>query len=73
MKTFKTILGTVLVTVILGIVGLFGTGLVKVEKVEQQHNVAVMVDGKEVAKQNFVELYGYTLSVNVNEAYYVGK
>ena len=77
MKTFKTVLATVFVTIglILVLVGkfLFDEGIVSVEQRVQDHSKVVMIDGEVTEETFWNELLGYTVSIDVVDSAYFGK
>lgn len=77
MKTFKTIMITFVVTVVLGGIGivgyLFNGGNVTIEKRDVNHSKIVLIDGVVTESKDWQELLGYTVKVNIFDETYIGK
>lgn len=58
MKTFKTIMITMIVTVIMMFVILVATGVINFESRKEQHNVQLIVDGETVANGDYSRTLG---------------
>ncbi len=77
MKTFKTIIITFMVTMIVGTVGvagfLFNEGIVTIEKRDVNHTKTVMIDGVVTEEHNWNELLGYEVKIDVVDGAYIGR
>jgi len=77
MKTFRTIIITFLVTVIVGTVGvglfLFNEGIVSIDKRDVNHTKTVMIDGVVTQETNWSELMGYEVKIDVVDGAYIGR
>ena len=77
MKTFKTVIVTMMITlgVALVFVGKFllGEGIVTIQKESTNHEKVVMVDGQVTEQTRWDELLGYTVSIDVVDSAYFGK
>lgn len=77
MKTFRTIIATMFVT--LGIVSvlvgkfLMNEGIVKIEEKSTNHEKIVMIDGQVTERTLWDELMGYTVTIDVVDSAYFGK
>lgn len=77
MKTVKTIMVTMMITVLVGAVGigafLFNEGIVTIEKRDVSHTKTVMVDGVVTETKNWNELLGYEVKIDVVDNAYIGR
>jgi hypothetical protein len=77
MKTFKTIMITFMVTVMVGAVGvgafLFNEGIVTIDKRDVNHTKTVMIDGVVTEEHNWNELLGYEVKIDVVDGAYIGR
>lgn len=77
MKTFRTIMITFMVTVIVGAVGvaafLFNEGIVTIDKRGVEHTKTVMIDGVVTQQTNWSELVGYEVKIDVVDGAYIGR
>lgn len=77
MRTFKTIMVTFMVTMVIGAVGigafLLNEGIVTIEKRDVNHTKTVMVDGVVTETQNWNELLGYEVKIDVVDGTYIGR
>ena len=77
MKTFKTIMVTFMVTVMLGTVGivgfLFNSGIITVSERAQEHSKMVVVDGVVTEAKTWNETVGFVFDVKADKLYYIGK
>ena len=77
MKTFKTILITGFVTIMVGVIFvghfLLSEGIVTIQEKSTAHEKIVMIDGKVTEKSTWGELLGYTVSIDVKDSAYFGK
>lgn len=77
MKTFKTIMVTFVVTVLVAAVGigtfLFGEGIVTISRRDVNHTKTVMVDGVVTETKDWNELLGYEVKIDVVDGAYIGK
>ena len=77
MKTVKTIMVTMMITVLVGAVGigafLFNDGIVTIEKRDVSHTKTVMVDGVVTETKNWNELLGYEVKIDVVDNAYIGR
>lgn len=77
MRTFKTIMVTFMVTMVIGAVGigafLLNEGIVTIEKRDVNHTKTVMVDGVVTEIQNWNELLGYEVKIDVVDGAYIGR
>lgn len=77
MKTFRTILATMIITVgiVMGLVGkfLFNEGIVTVEKVSTDHSKVVLIDGEVTEESYWSELMGMKFNIDVVDSAYIGK
>lgn len=77
MKTFKTIMVTFMVTVMVGAVGigafLFNTGIITVSERAQEHSKMVVVDGVVTEAKTWNETVGFDFDVKADKLYYIGK
>lgn len=77
MKTFRTIIATMFVT--LGVVSvlvgkiLMNEGIVKIEEKSTNHEKIVMIDGQVTERTLWDELMGYTVTIDVVDSAYFGK
>lgn len=71
----KVLLGSLLtLVVIMGFGYMFlGENNIKVERKEQSHNRTIIVDGKVSSSQNWIEVLGYEISIDLNDGTYIGK
>ena len=77
MKTFKTIIATGFVTIVIGMVlvgkFLLDEGIVTIQEKSTTHERVVMIDGQETERSTWGELLGYTVSIDVKDSAYFGK
>ncbi len=77
MKTFKTIMLTGIVTIVIGavLIGKFllDEGIVTIQEKSTTHERVVMIDGQETERSTWGELLGYTVSIDVKDSAYFGK
>ena len=77
MKTFRTIMVTFVVTVMVGMIGigafLFNTGIITVSERAQEHSKMVVVDGVVTEAKTWNETLGFDFDVEVDKLYYIGK
>lgn len=77
MKTFKTIMITLMVTVIVVTVGAVGflinEGIVTIDKRDVNHNKTVMIDGVITESTDWSELLGYEVKIDIVDKAYIGK
>ena len=77
MKTFRTIIGTMLVTVLVGMIGLgiflVNERIVTFEKKSVDHNAVLFIDGEVASENSWNETLGYSVKLNLNGEAYVGK
>lgn len=77
MRTFKTIMITFIVTVVIGagVIGtfLFNEGIVTIQKRDVNHTKTVMVDGVITETHNWNEVLGYEVKIDVVDGAYIGK
>lgn len=77
MKTFKTVIVTMMITLGVGLVlvgkFLLGEGIVTIQKESTNHEKVVMVDGQVTEQTKWDELLGYTVSIDVVDSAYFGK
>lgn len=77
MKTFATIIGTMVVTLVVVCAGFmyfaFDNGIITVSQRDQKHTMTVMVDGEVSSERAWTEVLGYNVSVNLDEAAYIGR
>ena len=77
MRTFKTIMVTFIVTMVIGAVGigafLLNEGIVTIEKRDVNHTKTVMVDGVVTEEHNWNELLGYEVKIDVVDGAYIGR
>lgn len=70
----KVLLGMVLT---LGIMWAFGMVFlgnnIKIERVEQTHNRTIIEDGKVASCQDWTEVLGYSVSIDLQDETYIGK
>lgn len=73
MRTFRTIILTVVVltAVVTGLA--YNEGIIKIQKVEETHNATVIVDGKVASSTDWSTLLGYEVSIDVVDGLYVGR
>lgn len=76
MKTFRAIIVTFMVTVVLGMGGLgaflINEGIVTIERRDVNHTEVVMRDGEVVKERNWSEVLGYELKVDILDNAYIG-
>jgi hypothetical protein len=65
MKTIKTIILTVLVTVVAAVIFLLNTGIVKVEKRDVEHTKLVVVDGQIESETRWTDVVGCDVTIDV--------
>lgn len=75
MKTFKTVMVTLMVTVMVAMVG-FGyfvieEGIVKVERVATEHSKIIYVDGELSSEETWDEILGYQINVDLVDGTYI--
>lgn len=73
MKTLKTILMTIGVLTLLFLGFFYRTGNLKVERVEKQHNVVVVIDGVEQCSADWTDVLGYKYSIDLVDGIYIGR
>lgn len=77
MKTFRTIMITFIVTVMVGVVGvgvfLFNEGIVTINQRDVNHTKTVMIDGVVTEEHNWNEVLGYEVKIDVVDGAYIGK
>ena len=77
MKTFRTIVVTIMVTMVIGVVGvgafLFNEGIVTIDKRGVEHTKTVMIDGVVTQQTNWSELVGYEVKIDVVDGAYIGR
>ena len=77
MKTFRTIMVTFVVTVLVAAVGvgafLFNEGIVTISRRDVNHTKTVMVDGVVTETKDWNELLGYEVKIDVVDGAYIGK
>ena len=77
MKTFRTVIVTMMITLGVGLVlvgkFLLGEGIVTIQKESTNHEKVVMVDGQVTEQTKWDELLGYTVSIDVVDSAYFGK
>lgn len=77
MKTFRTIMITFVVTVLVGASVVFGfllnEGIVTIEKRDTNHTKTVMIDGVVTEEHNWNEVLGYGINIDVVDGVYIGK
>lgn len=77
MRTFKTIMITMIVTlvVLVAVIGgaLLKLGIVTIEKRDVSHNKTVMIDGVVTETRDWNELLGYDVKINVVDGVYIGR
>ena len=77
MKTFKTIMITVVITMAVTMIGvgafLFKEGVLTIEKRDIEHNKTVIVDGVLTEETTWKELMGYKVQINVVDEAYIGR
>ena len=77
MKTFRTIIITGMVTILIGVIFvgkfLLDEGIVTIQKKSTGHEKVVMIDGVVTEQTNWSELLGYTVSIDVKDSAYIGK
>lgn len=77
MRTFKTIMTTITVTlvVLVAIIGgaLLKLGIVTIEKRDVSHNKTVMIDGVVTETKDWNELLGYDVKIDVVDGVYIGR
>ena len=77
MKTFRTIMVTFVVTVLVAAVGvgafLFNEGIVTISRRDVNHTKTVMVDGVVTETKDWNELLGYEVKIDVVDGEYIGK
>lgn len=71
MKTFRTIIITVVVTIAIMLIIGIKTGIISFNKVEQRHNITVLVDGEVCSDVNYANTLG--VDVNVSGHTYIGR
>lgn len=77
MRTFKTILITFVVTMVIGAAIVFGfllkEGIVTIEQRDVNHTKTVMIDGVVTEERNWSELMGYEVRIDVVDGAYIGR
>ena len=77
MRTFKTIMVTMTVTlvVLVTVIGgaLLKLGIVTIEKRDVSHNKTVMIDGVVTETKDWNELLGYDVKIDVVDGVYIGR
>ena len=77
MKTFRTIMVTFVVTMLVVAVGvgtfLLNEGIVTISKRDVNHTKTVMIDGVVTEETNWSELMGYEVKIDVVDGAYIGK
>lgn len=77
MRTFKTIMVTMAVTlvVLVTVIGgaLLKLGIVTIEKRDVSHNKTVMIDGVVTETKDWNELLGYDVKIDVVDGVYIGR
>lgn len=77
MKTFRTIILTGIVTIVIGciFVGKFllDNKIVTIQEKSTAHEKVVMIDGQVTERSTWGELLGYTVSIDVKDSAYFGK
>ena len=77
MRTFKTIMTTIMVTLIVLVTVIGGTllklGIVTIEKRDVSHNKTVMIDGVVTETKDWNELLGYDVKIDVVDGVYIGR
>lgn len=77
MRTLKAIMITFMVTVLVGAAVVFGfllnEGIVTIEKRDVNHTKTVMIDGVVTEQQNWNELLGYEVRIDVVDGAYIGR
>lgn len=77
MKTFKTIIVTMMFTILVGAIGvtafLFDQGIVTVRETSTGHSRKVYIDDVLTEETNWNELLGYTVRIDVVDEAYIGK
>lgn len=75
MKTFKTIIVTFMVTMIVAAVGVFAVllnlGIVTINERDVNHTKTVMVDGVVTETTNWTETLGVEVSIDVVDGLYI--
>lgn len=77
MRTFKTIMITFVVTMVIGATMVFGfllkEGIVTIEQRDVNHTKTVMIDGVVTEERNWSELMGYEVRIDVVDGAYIGR
>lgn len=77
MKTFRTIMVTFVVTMMVVAVGvgafLLNEGIVTISKRDVNHTKTVMVDGVVTEERSWNEVLGYEVKINVLDSAYIGR
>lgn len=77
MKTLTTIVRTIIVTMMVVMAGLgglaFDNGIITVSQRGQEHTKTVIVDGVVDSEKSWTEVLGYDVSINIDEATYIGR
>ena len=77
MKTFRTIMITFMVTMVIGVVGvgafLLNEGIVTISKRDVNHTKTVVIDGYITESTTWNELMGYEVKIDVVDGAYFGK
>ena len=71
MKTFKTIIITAIITIILMFVLCTATGLIDFQSRKEEHNVQLLVDGQVVSNADYTRALGMDISTNGH--IYIGR
>lgn len=77
MKTLKTIIITMMFTIIVGAIGitaiLFDQGIVTIQEKSTGHSKKVYIDDQLAEETFWDELLGYTVRIDVVDEAYIGK
>jgi len=70
----KVILGMILTFGMMWTFGMVFLGNnIKIERVEQTHNRTVIEDGKVASSQDWTEVLGYHVSIDLQDSTYIGR
>lgn len=70
----KFILGMVLTIIGIGTIGYVVLGdNIKIERVEQSHNRTIIEDGTVASSQDWTEVLGFNISIDLVDGTYIGK
>lgn len=73
MKTFKTIILTVVVTVLVMVFGLFRLGFITTEANVETHNYQLYCDGNMVNSYDTETFNGVDVNMAINQNYHFGR